>query len=107
MAAAATQSRSIVEQLRNEGYKVVLFVDVLGATPPLAKEKFTDDPASVVIWQEVQRSVAEAETLASDVIRVSTEGVFVDRFDRRKELVQAGEQEGIRAAARLSSKYGF
>lgn len=105
--AGATSSRAIVEQLKNEGYKLVIFVDVLSKSLPFEKEKFTDDPKSVIIWQDVQRSAAEAESLANEVIRVPTDGIFLDRFDAYKDLVQAGEQEGIRAANRLSAKYGF
>jgi predicted acylesterase/phospholipase RssA len=105
--AGATSSRAIVEQLKNEGYKLVVYVDVLGPTLPFEKEKVGDDPESVIIWQEVQRSISEAESLANEVIRVSTDGILLDRFGSHKELVQAGEQEGTRAASRLSAKYGF
>jgi predicted acylesterase/phospholipase RssA len=105
--AGATASRQIVEQLKSENYRLVIFVDVLGNSLPFEKEKFTDDPESVIIWQEVQRAASEAAGLASEVIRVPTDGIFLDRFNARKELAQAGEQEGIRAAKALSAKYGF
>jgi predicted acylesterase/phospholipase RssA len=105
--AAATASRAMVEELKAENYRLVIFVDVLGGGLPFQKEKLTDDPSSVIIWQEVQRSINEAEGLATETIRVSTDGIYLDQFGSRKELTQAGEQEGIRAAARLSSKYGF
>lgn len=105
--AGATVSRQIVEQLKAENYRLVVFVDVLGTAMPFDKEKLNDDPSSVIIWQEVQRSIAEAEGLASEVIKVPTDGILLDQFGSRKELTQAGEKEGAAAATRLSAKYGF
>jgi predicted acylesterase/phospholipase RssA len=105
--AGATASRQIVEQLKAENIRLIVFVDVLGSALPFEKEKLTDDPNSVILWQEVQRSINDVQSLASETIRVSTDNIFLDRFNARKELTQAGEQEGIRAAQRLSAKYGF
>jgi hypothetical protein len=85
----------------------VIFVDVLGTSLPFEKEKLTDDPGSVLIWQEVMRSAWEAEGISSEVIRVPTDGIHLDGFSSQKDLVKAGEQEGVRAAQRLSAKYGF
>jgi predicted acylesterase/phospholipase RssA len=105
--AGATASRQIVDQLKAENVRLVVFVDVLGSALPFEKEKLNDDPNSVILWQEVQRSINDAQSVASETIRVSTDNIFLDRFNARKELTQAGEQEGVRAAQRLSAKYGF
>lgn len=104
--AAPTHAREVVQTLKSEGKGLIVFVDVLGAGSPFPKDK-APDASSVLLWQDMQRSVAEAQALAGEVIRVGTDGISMDRFDRRKELFQLGEQEGARAAQRLSSKYGF
>jgi predicted acylesterase/phospholipase RssA len=104
---AATQIRDVIEELKAEGYKLIVFVDVLGTESPFGKEKPEPSPSDVLLWQDVQRSMLEAEAAANEVVRVSTDGISFDRFDQRKELQQRGEQEGLRSAQRLSAKYGF
>lgn len=105
--AAATRARDVVEELRAQGFRLVIFVDVLGSGSPLPKEKLIEEPLDMILWQDIQRSMVEAGSAATEFIRVSTDGIYIDRFDQRKELVQVGEQEGQRAAQRLSAKYGF
>lgn len=105
--AAATHLRQVVSGLKAEGYKLVVFVDVLGTASPFEKEKLSEDSVNVILWQDVQRSIAEAEAMADETIRVPTEGIFIDRFESRKELLQIGEAEGIKAAQRLMGRYGF
>jgi NTE family protein len=105
--AASTHVREVVEQLKADGHKLVVLVDVLGSSIPFSKDNLLDDSSSMILWQDVQRSIAKAALVADEVIHISTKGVFVDHFDQRKELVQVGEQEGLRAAQRLSAKYGF
>jgi hypothetical protein len=106
--AASTHIREIITALRNDGTNsLIIFVDVLGNALPFSRDKLQGQPMASLLWQDIQRSVAEGEALSGEVIRVPTEGVFIDRFDQRKDLISAGEAEGAKAAQRLSAKYGF
>lgn len=105
--AAATHSREVVESLVGDPRTLVVFVDVLGSSGMFSKERGVNDPLSVLFWQDVQRSVQGAKALSGEVIQVSTDGFLGEKFDSRKELFQLGEQEGIKAAQRLATKYGY
>jgi len=106
--AGASQALEAVEQLRAEGYNVIILVNVLGSAMPVAQDSLLENLNYVILWQEIRRATLEASHLAGvDVINVDTSNYSVVAFDAKRDLISAGEAAGARAAGQLVNKYGF
>jgi NTE family protein len=97
----------MVRRLKNEGYNVVILVNVLGDGNLFDNSSRKDDYATTILWGEARREMWRAKSLATDVVDVNTRGVSLSDFESRKLLVTAGEAAGEKSAKILSSKYGF
>ncbi|MGE0526913.1 MAG: patatin-like phospholipase family protein [Bdellovibrionales bacterium] len=103
----ASQAVGAVERLTNEGYSVIILVDVLGSAQPVGKDSLLENLNHVILWQEVKRAVLQATHLKVDTVNVNTSGFSGIQFQARKELIRLGERAGQSAAKDLISKYGF
>jgi hypothetical protein len=97
----------IIRTLRNSGFNVIIFVNVLGEGNLFDKIDPNEDYATAVLWDEARREVWRVKSLVTDVIDVPTQGLNLTDFESRKVLVTAGEAAGEKAAHGLLAKYGF
>lgn len=105
--AAAFAAGEAADRLRKRGAEVVILVNVLNSGPLLDPRQLPDLGASVILWQEIRRSLRAASVKVDDWIEVDTSKIGVNEFARRKELFATGEKAGQLAAKRLIDKYGF
>lgn len=105
--AGASQVVDAIDQLRKEGFNVIIFVNVLGSAMPVGQDSLLDNLNYVILWQEVKRAAGEASKLNVEVVQVDTDQHPMVQFDAKKDLISAGEQAGSNAAATLINKYGF
>ncbi len=107
--AAAFALREAVEHLRQQGVNLVILINVLSPGELVGAESLREDWASAILWQELRRSLAEAQSLEGvhEVIEVNTGAFPIQDFANRRQLVSAGERAGRAAARRIADKYGF
>lgn len=97
----------ILNRLKNQGYDIIILVNVLGDGQLLAKEDIDQDESALIMWQEARRSLWQAKSLATDVIEVNTRAHHLYDFEGRRAMMRMGEQAGKSAAQRLVRKYRF
>lgn len=105
--AGATQATEAIEQLQKQGYNLIILVNVLGSSLPVAQDKLLDQATSVILWQEVKLALSQASRLNVETINVDTSAYPVMQFEAKKDLVQLGEAAGGKAATSIINKYGF
>lgn len=105
--AGAFAGSEAVDRLRKRGAEVIVIVNVLNSGPIADPRQLQDSAASVILWQEVRRSLRAAGARANEWIEVDTSRIAINEFTKRKELFAVGEKAGQQAAKRLSDKYGF
>lgn len=105
--AGASLATEAVEALANEGFNVIIFVNVLGSAMPFAQDSLTDNMVHVILWQEIKRAMNEASRLRVETVNVDTSAFPIVKFESRKELMALGEKAGLSAAEQLISKYRF
>jgi len=105
--AGASQITEAVEQLMREGYRAIVFVNVLGSALPVPQNNLLNNEDYVVLWQEVKRALAEASRLGVDIIQVDTSTYAMSQFDAQKAITRLGEDVAVKAAAKLINKYGY
>lgn len=104
---APSNVRDVILGLRQEGYNVIILVDVLGNAMPVAQDALMDYSTHVILWQEVRRAMNEGKSLATDVIEVDTSAYPMVKFEARRDLVRLGETLGKSPVNSLVNKYGF
>lgn len=107
MVAGLFSLEDVVMRLKQEGYNVIVLVNVIGDGNLFDNSTAKEDYASAILWSEVRRQVWRAKSLVTDYIEVNTRGISFSAFESRKILVTAGEAAGEKASAKLVSKYGF
>ncbi len=105
--AGASQAIEAVELLRNEGYNVIILVNVLGSGLPVGQDSLLDNLNYVILWQEVKRAMNDAAKFNVEVVNVDTSAYPMVQFESKKELIGLGEAAGQAAASALISKYSF
>lgn len=105
--AGASQVLEAIDQLRGEGYNVIILVNVLGSAMPVGQDSLLDNLNYVILWQEIKRAASEASRLNIELVNVETDQYPMVQFEAKKELISAGEQAGGSAAQMLIQKYGF
>jgi NTE family protein len=103
----ASAASDAVEMLRNEGYNVIILVNVLGSAMPVPQDSLLDNLNYVILWQEIRRALHEAARFNIETVNVDTSQFPMVQFESKKELIGIGESAGQKAAAALVSKYGF
>ena len=93
--------------LRQRGAELIVFVNVLGDGELFERSQLLDGAASAILWQESRRQLLREKGKGIEWIEVETSRMNVLDFDKRKELVRAGEMAGEKAAAMLVNKYGY
>lgn len=96
-----------VRYLKKKGYKVVIYVNVLGSGELLQQEELLEEYQSALLWQEIRRTQKAMQSMATDVIEVDTKQYKMFDFDNRTGLVGLGELAGSRHARKIAEKYGF
>jgi predicted acylesterase/phospholipase RssA len=96
-----------VQFLKQRDIDVIVLVDVLSSDELLGSHMQSDQFQTVALWDTVRRQIKGSSSLVNEVIYVSTSGQKITDFDRRRQLVKAGEQAGQRAAEEFAEKYGF
>lgn len=104
---AAFAINEAIARLRLQGMEQIVLVNVLGSRPLLEGRQLPEFSGSVILWEEVRRSLQQAAPQLSLVIDVPLSGVMLTDFSRRKEVTQAGEKAGQQAARLLSERFGF
>ncbi len=104
--AAMLSTQEAVDNLRREGYNVIILVNVLGDTDLLPNLDRNDKLASNILWLEARRDVWAAKSKATDVIEIPLRGSIYD-LDSRKTWTTQAERAARDAVRNLSSKYGF
>jgi NTE family protein len=97
----------VISRLKNEGFNVIILVNVLGDGILFDNPARKEDYATAVLWNEARRQIWQAKSRVTDTVEVNTKGIRMSDFDSRKMLVTAGEAAGERSAADIVSKYGF
>ena len=105
--AGASQVSEAVERLRGQGFNVIILVNVLSNAQPVGQDSLLENLNYAILWQEVKRSLVQAEKLGIDVIHVDTNTIPMVQFESAKELTTIGEAAGLKAADALITKYGF
>lgn len=106
LVAAVMSTQEAVENLRREGYNVIILVNVLGEYELLPNSDRNERLASDILWLEARRNVWAAKAKATDVIDVKLKGSIYDLENRKTWTMQA-EKAARDAVRNLSSKYGF
>jgi hypothetical protein len=104
--AAVLSTQEAVDNLRREGYNVIILVNVLGDAELLPKVDRNERLASDILWLEARRDVWAAKARATDVIDIKLRGSIYD-LDNRKSWASQAERDAREAVKNLSSKYGF
>lgn len=105
--AASFAIEDSVRYLKKQGYKVIIYVNVLGTGELLSQDELLEEYQSALLWQEIRRSQKLSQKLATDVIQVDTRQYKMFDFDNRTGLVGVGELVGRRRARKIAEKYGF
>lgn len=105
--AGPSQAAEAIALLRNEGFNLIVLVNVLGSGLPVANDSLPDNLNHVILWQEIKRSIGEAGKMGVEVINVDTSSYPMVQFAAKKDLISLGESAGQKAGASLVQKYGF
>lgn len=104
---APSNTKNVVKALKEEGFTVVILVDVLGSAVPVPQDALMDYSTHVILWQEVRREMLEARAFATDVIDINTSSYPMAAFESRKDLVELGESLGKSPVNSIVNRYGF
>lgn len=104
--AAVLSTQEAVDNLRREGYNVIILVNVLGDSDLLPNSDRNERLASDILWLEARRDVWAAKSKATDVVEIRLRGSIYD-LDSRKTWTTQAERAAREAVRNLSSKYGF
>lgn len=105
--AGASQAAEAIEALAQEGFDLIILVNVLGSAMPVAQDALLENVNHVILWQEVKRALAAAGKMNVEMLSVDTSAFPIMNFSAKKELIQLGEQSGRVAARDWVTKYGL
>ena len=89
----------LAQAARQKGAQLVVYVDLLS-------ENFVSENEQGFFWGLFQQSLDSQVRAASEVVRIS--GLpGLRAFDRRREMLQKGQEAGKRLIQILQTKYGF
>ncbi len=101
--AGVSDLKPLIDYLKGKGVNYIVYVDVLMGNNKLESASFETES----LWALTASHLSKQEKSVNEVIRIPLQDFSLTDFSRRKEMVQRGQQVGVRAANDLKKKLGL
>lgn len=102
--AALYDIRALVDHLRGQGATHVLYINLLEGVGPI---HFGEDLAANALWSGHLSTLQRRQSGIDEVISIPLSDFSMRSFDRKKEIVSAGQKRVEKALSRWIEKMGY
>lgn len=95
--------KPLIDYLKSKGVNYVVYVDLLSGNNKLDSAGFETES----LWSMTASNLAKQEKSVNEVVRIPLQDYSLTDFSRRKEMIQRGQQAGIKAAQNIKKNLGL
>lgn len=103
---AVREVKILADYLRAKGANYILFVNAMGSAQ---RKPYAGEPGSLenIVWTEIAGQYAKNQPGVDAVLSLDTGNYGIMDFDKRREIMQKGEESAAKTLKFLSKKWGL